>query len=468
MREVWIRACPPGCGAGPAPCPVPWTATAVRRRPRPARRRPPPRRRRAWRHAAGALIDREVPSPVGVVPSRGSPAPDIEVRQPRGARVIWCSMGGHSRRSLGSSRLVPGQLNVAAQAHRLRDPLQGDTVGGSSARCSRRPGPLSRTSARRRPAGPIARRRPAPLPGDVLGVLDPLQVADDHPAGVGEEVGRRRSRRARSRMRLGLRGRGPVGGLDDQAARTAPALPACSTPPTAAGSRISHSRASSSSLVIRSTSRPRGRPRRRARPAHQLADVEAGGFQTPPEASLTATIRQPRRARAAAWLPTLPKPWMATRAPAGASRSRPRPRARRSPRPRRSPHPAWCLPSSTGLPVTIAGVWPGGARTRPSARPSRPDPVPMSGAMMSRIGPSTFSSRSITGRGGALELGRREALRVEVEAALGAAEGQAGERRLPGHPGRPRARTPSRSTRGGSAGRPCTARGRRCAAPGRP
>ena len=193
---------------------------------------------------------------------------------------------------------------------------------------------------------------------------------------------------------------GPFAASTTIRARTAPALPACSTPPTAAGTRTSQSSASSSSLAIRSASIPSwpttpARARRTSSPASRPA-----GFQTPPSASLTATIRQPRRARAAAaWLPTLPKPWIATRAPRSgipiapaASRA-----TTATPSPVASTRPT-VPPSSTGLPVTIAGVWPWSRPYSSISHAISAGPVPMSGAMMSRIGPSTFSSRSITAR----------------------------------------------------------------------
>ena len=143
----------------------------------------------------------------------------------------------------------------------------------------------------------------------------------------------------------------------------------------------------------------------------------------------------PRRASAAAaWLPTLPKPWTATRAPArGSSTWRATARVTiATPSPVASTRPA-VPPSATGLPVTIAGVWP---CRRPYSSISQAislGPLPMSGAMMSRIGPSTFSMLSMRARVARWRSPGERSLRIDVDAALGAAERQVGERGLPGH-----------------------------------
>ena len=224
-------------------------------------------------------------------------------------------------------------------------------------------------------------------------------------------------------------------------ARTAPALPACSTPPTAAGTRTSHSSASSSSLAIRSTSMPSwpttpARARRTSSPASRPA-----GFQTPPSASLTATIRQPRRARAAAaWLPTLPKPWIATRAPAQRHPDRARGLAgdHRHALARRL-HPA-------DGPAELHRLARDDRRRVAVEPPVLVHQPRHLGGTRAHVGRHDVAHRAEHllqpvhhGPGGALELGRREAPGVEVEPALGAAEGQARQRRLPGHPGRERA-----------------------------
>ena len=55
-------------------------------------------------------------------------------------------------------------------------------------------------------------------------------------------------------------------------------------------------------------------------------------------------------------------------------------------------------PSSTGLPVTMAGVCPWRRPYSSISQAISLGPLPMSGAMMSRIGPSTFSTRSMSAR----------------------------------------------------------------------
>ena len=178
------------------------------------------------------------------------------------------------------------------------------------------------------------------------------------------------------------------------------------------------------------------RARRTSSPASRPA-----GFQTPPSASLTATIRQPRRARAAAaWLPTLPKPWIATRAPAQRHPDRARgltgdhrhALARRL-HPADGPAELHRLARDDRRRVAV----------EPPVLVHQPRHLGRTRAHVGRHDVAHRAEHLLQpvhhGPGGALELGRREAPGVEVEPALGAAEGQARQRRLPGHPGRERA-----------------------------
>jgi hypothetical protein len=106
--------------------------------------------------------------------------------------------------------------------------------------------------------------------------------------------------------------------------------------------------------------------------------------------SLTATTRMPADAsRKLSGPPTLPKPWMATRAPAIGRPRRWNAERAATTRPLEvAPEWARVPPSDIGLPVTDAGRWPwlvmvsvsiSQAMTRPS--------VFTSGAGMSRSGP---------------------------------------------------------------------------------
>ncbi len=111
-------------------------------------------------------------------------------------------------------------------------------------------------------------------------------------------------------------------------------------------------------------------------------------------------IVQPMRSRAiAAWLPTLPNPWITTRAPA-MSHSPARacsPMTKATPSPVASTRPS-VPPSATGLPVTIAGAC---SRERPHQsiiHAISRGPDPMSGAMMSVIGPIACSSGPMSPR----------------------------------------------------------------------
>ncbi len=193
------------------------------------------------------------------------------------------------------------------------------------------------------------------------------------------------------------------------------------------------------------------------------------GFRTAPRASPTATTRQPSRARAAAaWLPTFPKPWIATRAPRSGRPITPATSrvTTATPSPVASTRPA-VPPRSSGLPVTIAGVWPCRRPYSSMSQAISAGPLPMSGAMMSRIGPSTFSRRSITARVARCRSAGERDLRVDVEPALGAAEGQPRQGRLPGHAGRERAHAVEVDVRVVAQAALVRARGRRCAARGR-
>ena len=194
---------------------------------------------------------------------------------------------------------------------------------------------------------------------------------------------------------------GPLAASTTMRARTAPALPACSTPPTAAGTRTSHSQRQQlvvgDPLDVHALVADHAGPG----PANQLAGVEAGGVpdaarrrRSPPRSGSRGARGRPRRgcrrcrspgsrpARPRSGIPIAPAASRATTA---------------TPSPVASTRPT-VPPSSTGLPVTIAGVWPWSRPYSSISHAISAGPVPMSGAMMSRIGPSTFSSRSITAR----------------------------------------------------------------------
>ena len=100
----------------------------------------------------------------------------------------------------------------------------------------------------------------------------------------------------------------------------------------------------------------------------------------------------------------------------------------------RSPPRGRSEPSSAiGLPVTIAGVWPWSLPYSSMNQAIVCALVLTSGAGMSRVGPSTFSILSMNERAIRCSSDGSSLLGGAVDAALGAAEGDAGDRGLPGH-----------------------------------
>ena len=274
MREVLIRSAPSRSRRGPAPCPVAWTATRSPARARRARPRPrPPRRRRAWRPPRGAGRPRGSRRG-GRRPSPGRPA------SPRRGRRRGVSGFGAHRAVLGRVR------GAAGDDARLRRSAAGNPGGPRRSRAGaprarpappppgRRPGAASSRRRRRARAHVAVRGHEPPrqlgvdlgaLPGDVLGVLGPLQVADDHAAGVGEDVRAPPARPRSPRTRSASGVVGPVRALDDHAG--AHPVRRCRRaarrrPPPAPGSR-SRSRAAPR-WRSGSTPCPRGPRRRRA------------------------------------------------------------------------------------------------------------------------------------------------------------------------------------------------------------
>ena len=132
--------------------------------------------------------------------------------------------------------------------------------------------------------------------------------------------------------------------------------------------------------------------------------------------------------------PTLPKPWTmkvvspGSRPSFGAASSnittQPRPVAASRPK-----EPS----SEIGLPVTHAGLWPLSFPYSSIIQAIVWALVPTSGAGMSRLGPSTLLILSISDRVDVLQLVLGQLDGVDVDAALGAAEGDACDGRLPGH-----------------------------------
>ena len=87
-------------------------------------------------------------------------------------------------------------------------------------------------------------------PAEVLEVLDPLEVADDDAAGIGEHVGDDRDAAGVEDL-VGLGPGRRVGGLDDRSwPATALASSRSNTPPSAAGIRTSTGMVRSCSLVV--------------------------------------------------------------------------------------------------------------------------------------------------------------------------------------------------------------------------
>ena len=227
------------------------------------------------------------------------------------------------------------------------------------------------------------------VPAEVLEVLHPLEVGDDHAAGVGEQVGHDQSRRCRVSISSARGGGGAVGALHDHmAAHASRRCPAWIMPPSAAGTNRSQEAAAGRPGVIasapsNSVSRPPSahvaRPARGRRCRRRSC--------TAPVASETPTIVAPRSCSDPR-RPTSPRcrsPGSTNRAFDGSRPSRParleqarsrparwRPRARPSPR------------ATSGLPVTIAGVWPCSLPYSSMNQAMTCALVPTSGAGMSR------------------------------------------------------------------------------------
>ena len=133
--------------------------------------------------------------------------------------------------------------------------------------------------------------------------------------------------------------------------------------------------------------------------------------------------------------PTLPKPWT-TKSQSGRDRGRSSRRGLGEHAHHAAPggRLAAAEPSSaSGLPVTQAGVWPWSLPYSSISQAIVCALVPTSGAGMSRCGPEHLLDLVHERAGDRLDLLRLELARVDVHAALGAAEGDVGDRRLPGH-----------------------------------
>ena len=273
------------------------------------------------------------------------------------------------------------------------------------------------------------------VPAEVLEVLHPLQVGHDHAAGVGQQVGHDRHALVHQQL-VGPGGGRAVGALHDQLGRHRVGVALVDHAAQRRGDQ--QVAGGGQQLVGRDLLHP-----------VELGDLAALGHVRGQRVGVDAAVGvhgavgvghgHHRRAQVLGDPPrpgahvaeALDRPpWRAT------GRCRPCPAADLNtsitPRPVAASRPA--EPSSdSGLPVTMAGVWPCSLPYSSMNQAMTCAFVPTSGAGMSRPGPSTLSTLPMNERATFCSSAWVSVVRVHVHPALGPAEGDPGDGGLPAH-----------------------------------